>query len=381
MIPAVGYSVAVLALLFGVVAQRRGWWLPARVAYGVAGPVAGLTTGHTIDGTWLSLWTLLPLAFTVLVWWLGRAQTAWMGRLGTVVHGDPGFGVVPAGATAVPHDDTRGEITTGVVFDRQGHRVSAAQFVAHRSERPGVPEGGRLDEAITLVDATYSMVQLRTPAVPAVVVAPTAAEAAPFEDAAATRNRFGAVRPAGPLEPVTGAVALGERFTVHAANPDAARLLLTPAVQQHIADDPWFRTHPVALADGALWTTTAGRLTESATLIDARHLARLAAVLPWPDEDFATLAATADTSTRTWFAGHPRLTHTINDRRLAAGKPPLSTSALATRTLTYLAITALLAGVVSVSATAAIAAAATGAAALWTYLRTTLLPKKRPKPQ
>ncbi|WP_156753279.1 hypothetical protein [Actinokineospora pegani] len=378
MIPAVGYTVAVLALLFGVAAQRRGWWLPARVAYGVAGPVGGLTTGYTLDGTWLSLWDLLPLAFTALVWWLGRSQTAWMGRLGTVVPGDPGFGVLPAGNAAVAHDDNRGEITTGVVFDRQGHRASAVQFAAHRRERPGVAEGGRLDEAITLLDATYSMVQLRAPSVPAVVIAPAPADAAPSETAAATRNRFGAVRPAGPLEPVTGAVTLGDRFTVHAAHPDTARLLLTPAVQHHIANDPWFRTHPVALADGALWTTSAGRLTESATLINARHLACLAAVIPWPDKDFTTLATAADTSTRTWFAGHPRLTHAINDRRLAAGKPPLSTSALTTRTLSWLAITALLAGVVSVSATAAITAVITGAGVLWAYLRATVLPKKRP---
>ncbi|OLR94355.1 hypothetical protein [Actinokineospora bangkokensis] len=381
---ALGGAVAVAALLLGVLAQNRGWRLASAVAYGIAGGVGALTTGYavsggTFDGGWYQVWTLLPLAFTVLVWWLGHRQAGWMRRLGVVLDEGtaPSFGVLPGPVAAVAHDDPAGRFTTAVEFTAQGHRVLAAQYTSHTSDRPGVRPGGRLDQAITLVDATCALVQVRVPRVPAVVLTPVPGHHNPAEDARTTRNLVGAVRPDAVLHPVEGAITLADRFEVHAEDPDAARLLLTPRVQEAIAGDPWCRVRPLALAHGALWTTEAGHLTETAALDGSRHLARLAAVVPWDDADYAATAAAADTSAAAWYGGRRRLLARVNDRRLAADRPPLSAGSLARRLLVLTAVDALCLGAATQGAQQAFAGVLVAALATLVVVRWTFFPKRQ----
>jgi hypothetical protein len=319
-----GYTLAVAALVLGVAVYRRpGWRLVSRVAYGFAGSVAAFATACTLsrgtfDGRLLSFWELIPVAFTALVWWRGYRQATWMRRLG------------------VPYRDS------GVEFEVQGHRVQATQFTAHAPDRPGLRRGGKLDQALTMADSTYNLVQLRTPVVPAMVISPLVGEN-PFEEARITRNRFADVLPDGPLRTVDGPAG----FAVRSTDPEVARGLLTPEVQRLIADDPWCRVRTIVFDGGALLTAESGQLTESVALGNSRHLAMIAAGVAW-DGPFAEIARAADTSSARWFGGRQRLMTAINDRRLAANRPPLSPGSIIARLVTVLGLGVLF-GIVAVT--------------------------------
>lgn len=290
-----GYAVTLAALLVGVAVQNRpGRRLVSRVSFGLAGSLGSFATAcalsrGTFDGRLFSAWELIPIAFTVLVWWRGYRQGTWMRRLagqtGVCYRGDglPSFGLLS-------------RFDSGVEFDVQGHRVLGVQFTAHEPDRPGLRPEGRLNQALTMVDSTYNLVQLRTPVVPAVVVSPRPSEQNPFEDTKITRNRFADVLPDSLLRTVEVEAGFAERFEVCAADPDAARVLLTPEVQRLIMDDPWCRVRTIVFDRGALVTAESGQLTESVALGNARHLARIAAAVPWSESQLAEVARAAATS-------------------------------------------------------------------------------------
>ena len=203
----------------------------------------------------------------------------------------PSFGVLPSNRVAVTHLDPRGEFETGVEFDLHGHRAFAVQYISHRTSR-GLRTNGLLNRALTRIDATYNLVQLRTPVVPAMVIAPVGVSTNPAAEFRTTRNRAGELRLADLLAEVDWLDDLIGHFTVRAADPDAARELLTPEAQRAILGDPWCQVRTITFEHGAIWTVQSGWLKEPAALDNARHLARIADAIPAEAWDYPSAGTT-----------------------------------------------------------------------------------------
>jgi hypothetical protein len=200
-----------------------------------------------------------------------------------------------------------------------------------------------LAKVAQMVDGTYTMVQLRTPVVPSMMIRPNTAafepeRFTPVEDARITRNTFGALRPDAVLRECD---TVDRAFTVTAADPSFARDTLTDEVVALLTSVPWFRVREIALHNGSLYATESGSLTEERMSTGARNLARLAALMPWEDDEFRVKAIYADTTG----GGDTSLRAKVNRRRDEAGRQPVSALSLLVRTT--MALVLLLAGLSS----------------------------------
>ncbi len=270
------------------------------------------------------LWFAVPLVIVVLVAWRGYRQATWINRLGG--SGTATFGVLPRHGIAVGHEDA-GPVSALVEFDHHGHRVLGAEFSLGRPEGLGEPV-----RTADLIDGTYSLIQVRTPVVPSLVITPNTGafepeRFTPFEDARITRNTIGAPKPDALLRRVETGTDFDRRFTITTSDPEFARTFLSPAVLDLLTRDVWFRVREIALHDGSLWATEAGTLTEQRTFTGARRLALLAAAAGWRDEAFGAEGI-----------GGAGLSGPLNRRREAADRQPLSVLSLVTRSVIALAL-------------------------------------------
>lgn len=322
-------------------------------------------TWGTFSGPAAWLWAIFPLAVALFVWWRRYRRGEWTdrvaGRDGRVFSRDnpgrPSFGVLPGGGLAVDADDERAGFEAAVEFDHAGHRVLGVEYIyGHQAQAPA-QQGGKFVEAVDLAGNTISMVQLRTPAVPALVVAPRTTaeqhenfgpleptEIRPFQDARLTRNVVGALTPDTKLRKTTlDDAAFTRRFSVRAADAEHAARVLTPEVRQLLVSDPWFHVREVVFHHGALWTTRFGAMSERELREDAGALSRLAAAAPsdvWrgaggPEtERFLAQLAAAEGQPAAASGGLSR----FNARRRAAGRAPLGIASFAVRALCVLAL-------------------------------------------
>lgn len=327
----------------------------AAVAYGLAGIAFSETTLFWLStGTGSAvpdlLWFAFPLLITILVAWRGYRQRTWIRRVGGNTM--PTFGVFPVGGLAVGYDAAdREAVAATAEFDHFGHRLLGVQYTLG-----GPPEKEKgfqeLAKVAQLVDGTYTMVELRTPVVPSLVIRPNTAafepeRFTPLENARITRNTFGILRPDAllrELDPVDRA------FTVTAADPEFARSVLTDDIVALLTTDPWFRVRQIAFHNGSLYSTESGSLTEERMYHGARQLARLAALVPWEDAEFRAQAVAADTTD----GDDTSLRGKVNRRRDKAGRQPVSALSLFVRTTMTLVF--LLAGLsLAVNSTAVLA--------------------------
>src|SRR5882757_8668329 len=151
----------------------------------------------------------------------------------------PSFGVLPHHGRAVGHESEVDGIREMVEVDHQEHRVLGIEY----------------SSGTDVVGDTCSLVQLRTPVVPTLVLTarPGALEPerfTPLEDAKLARNTLGAPKPDVALQKVEPGVDLYRRFAVTTTDPDFAAAVLTEPVRELLTTDPWFRVHEVAFHHG-----------------------------------------------------------------------------------------------------------------------------------
>lgn len=358
-----------------------------------AGLVATATTLYwltlgTFSGPFMVVWAVFPVAAAVWLWTRKHRQADWMdrvaGRSGTVFgeqnRGRPSFGVLPGGGLAVDNEDPRGDYDTAVEADLRGHRVLGIQYTLgqggqrHRPELwSGQPEHrpGQLEQTVNAVGNTFNMVQLRTPHVPSLRIEPRsgderlraygaleAGKIRPFEEARFTRNVFGGLTPEGDQQPFDADDdSFFKYFSVRTSDADFARSVLTAEVRDMVANEPWFRVREVVFHNGALWTNEFGELTEHGLLANARQLARLSAVVPaaaWSHraaggvgdrgevQRFLAAAGSLEATEKAW-SGIGGMTDSVNERRTAADRQPLSMRSILVRVVLVLAFS--LAGV------------------------------------
>ncbi|MEV6907896.1 hypothetical protein [Amycolatopsis sp. NPDC051071] len=327
---AAGYAVGAGLLFLG---NRFDGRRPkaAAVCYSVAGVAFSETSLYWLSaGTGVAqwLWFAVPLVIVALVAWRGYRQTTWIKRLGG--SGTASFGVLPRHGIAVSHSE-EDSVAALVELDHNGHRLLGAEYSL-------TPPGGLGEPVRTadLIDGTYSLVQLRTPVVPSLVITPNVGafepeRFTPFEDARITRNTIGAPKPDALLQRFETGTDFDRRFTVTTSDPEFARTFLSPAVRDLLTRDVWFRVREVALHGGSLWVTEAGALTEQRMFTGARRLALLAAAADWRDEAFDAVAKAADT-------GGAGQGGSLDRRREAADRQPLSMFSLVARSVIALAL-------------------------------------------
>lgn len=348
----------------GRLALRRG--LPwAAGALASATSLYWLTWG-TFSGPAAWLWAIFPLAVALFVGWRryrrGELTDRVAGRDGRVFSRDnpgrPSFGVLSGGGFAVAADDDRAGFEAAVEFDHGGLRVLGVEYTFGREAQAPSAQGGKFVQAVDMAGNTFSMVQLRTPAVPALVIAPRTTaeqhedfgpleptEIRPFQDARLTRNVVGALTPETMLRKTTlEDAAFTRRFSVRAADAAHAARVLTPEVRHLLVSDPWFHVREVVFHQGALWTTSFGAMSERELREDADNLTRLAAAVPadvWrssgePEtERFLAQLAAAESQPA---ASATDVLSRFNARRRAAGRAPLGIASFALRALCVLAL-------------------------------------------
>lgn len=209
-----------------------------------------------------------------------------------------------------------------VEFDHRGHRLLGVEY-------------GDIEK--------YSMVQLRSPSVPTLVITPRLGafepeRFTPIEDARITRNTVGAPKPDAELLPFEAGPEFDRRFTVTTSDEEFARAVLTDEVRALLMGEPWFRVREVVFHDGALWTVEAGRLTDGRVFDNSRQLARLAAAVPaelWG----ADFASGVDTSEEGWHGRRKGgVRAALNRRREARDRQPLSALSLTVRVVVALVL-------------------------------------------
>lgn len=358
-----------------------------------AGLVATATTLYwltlgTFSGPFMVTWSVFPVAGALWLWSRKHRQAEWMDRVagrggaafGEQNRGQPSFGVLPGGGLAVDNEDPRGDYDTAVEADLRGHRILGVQYTLgqggqrHRPElsprQPG-HRPGQFEQTVDAAGNTFNVVQLRTPQVPTLSIEPRsgderlrtygaldAGKIRPFEEARFTRNVVGGLSPEGDLQPFDADDAsFVKHFSVRTGDADFARSVLTAEVRDLIANDPWFRVRQVVFHNGALWTNEFGQLTEHGLLTSARQLARLSAVVPavtWSHRAaagtgdrgdvprFLATAGSLEATEKTW-SGVGGMTDSVNERRTAADRQPLSRRSILVRVVLVLAFS--LAGV------------------------------------
>lgn len=336
-----------------------------------AGALASVTslywlTWGTFSGPAAWLWAIFPLAVAAFVWWRRYRRGEWTdrvaGRDGRVFSrgnpGRPSFGVLPSGGLAVDAEDERAGFEAAVEFDHAGQRVLGVEYTLGQRAQAPTQQGGKFVEAVDMAGNTFSLVQLRTPAAPTLVVAPRTtaeqqenhgplelSEIRPFQDARLTRNVVGALTPDTRLLKATlDDDAFSRRFSVRAADPEQVARVLTPEIRQLLVSDPWFHVREVVFHHGALWTTRYGAMSERELREDADNLSRLAAAVPsdvWrstgdaeTERFLAQLAAAEAQPAAAASGGLGR----FNARRRAAGRAPMGIASFAVRAVCVLAL-------------------------------------------
>lgn len=246
----------------------------------------------------------------------------------------PSFGVLPHGRTADDDGPVEG-LRDVVEFDHLGHRVLGIEY----------------SSGTDVVGDTCTVVQLRTPVVPTLVLTARPGALAPerftpLEDAKLTKNTFSSPSPTVQMQKVEPGVDLYQRFTVNTTDPEFATAVLTGPARELLITDPWFRVREVVFHEGSLWTGQSGRLSGDVLYTNACHLARLAAAVPpeaWRvseghTEPFLEVLRTADTSDRAWDRGRRNVVGRLNRRRRAADRQPVTGRSLVIRTVFALAL-------------------------------------------
>jgi len=247
----------------------------------------------------------------------------WVSRLGGTE--GPTFGVLPRRGIAVGHDSPDTDTVTATVeFDHNGHRLLGVEYP---------------------VEGPYALVQLRTPLVPSLVITPNVGafepeRFTPLEDTQITRNTIGALKPDAVLRRFETGTDFDRQFTVTTTDPDFASAVLSPEIRALFTGDTWFRVREVAFHGGSLWATEKGRLTEARLFTNGRRLALLAAAVTqhWRDDIFSSLARRADTSETSWRGTRRGVLGSLNGRREAVSRQPLSTLSLLVRSVVALAL-------------------------------------------
>ncbi|QWF79685.1 hypothetical protein [Amycolatopsis sp. CA-230715] len=377
-----GYAVAVVLVYLAQWLERRTGMTgrgrtPSLVLYSLAAAAASETTQWWLDwGTSSSipstLWWAVPAIVAVLVWLFAWRQRTWMAKVvadnhGSYFSGDepekPSFGILYHRGRPVDSADPAAGFRAALEFDLRGYRISGVQY----RTSDGIPrddrDPGSAAKAADAVDSTYSLVQLRTPHVPTLLVqARSTAEQQekfgglepgefhPFEDMRITRNAIGAPLPDVALEDFElDDNAFTKRFSLRTNDSAFARAALDEKTRALLLDRPWFRVREVAFHHGSLWTAQSGPLTEDKLFDNAAHLAELATTVPsgaWRTgsgnheftEQFVALRDTAP-ETAAPVSGNS-LTAPVNARRRAASRQPLSAVSLAVRTLFVVALAA-----------------------------------------
>ncbi|RZQ64166.1 hypothetical protein [Amycolatopsis suaedae] len=337
-----GYAAGLVLLLVGNKLDGRR---PsgAAVCYALAGITLSetslywLSTGTGSDVPTL-IWLAFPLVITAWAAWRGYRQKTWMRRLGGSA--EPSFGVVPSNGLAVAHDSGAPDsVTAAIEFDHHGHRLLGLEYTLGPRGEPGFPDVAKVAE---MVDGTYSMVQLRTPAVPSLVLTPNVGafepeRFTPLEDARITRNTFGAPKPDALLRRFETGTGFDRRFTVTTSDPEFAAGVLTEEVRE-LLRDPWFRVREVVFHGGSLYAVESGSLTEERMFANSLRLVRLAAAVPgelWGETFRPESEAEWLGRGRGAFAS---IRGPLNRRREAADRQPLTAMSLAFRSLVALAL-------------------------------------------
>lgn len=372
-----GYALAVGCLALGVrwnnqaaAYQDRRRRTLAGVAYSAAGLAASAATYYWFSQAWnpvvvAVIFSGVPLLLGWWIWWRGFAQTRWMDRLAARGRAQyfsgrlpdrPTFGLLPGAGRARSPDDWGVGFEAAISLRTQGVDVLGVQYLHLQPPADQVePWRGTLAK-ISDLDGTFSLVQVRTPEIPALIIRPRtgrerqeaygkdAGSINPMDDARYTRNMIGAIRPTAATEPVEFSGEFGKWFEVRAADPELAQAALTPQVRRALLADPWFRLGDVMFSDGVVWTTRFGRLTEARLFDASRRLTALAALMPiWPDSSFAATVQSADTSVDSWGSDTERrrrrsLVDKINERRTIALRTPVSGPSLLMRLVLVLAL-------------------------------------------
>ncbi|WP_051165965.1 hypothetical protein [Amycolatopsis orientalis] len=316
-------------------------WTAGRVEGGgtATSALSNIATGLVFFGTtmvWfavsmnvhapLAVWIALPAAFVVLVAWQSWRQRDSLRRLG--VTNDTTFGVLPKRGRTVPFEQQDSLSLRRVLeLEHHGHRLLGVEYPLSEP-----------NSAADRIGGIYSMIELRIPASPVLVITPRVGAfepdyATPFEDARITRIQVGTPKPRAELEKVPADPEFDRRFEVTTEDPEFAAKVLTPEVRELILNDLWFRAHEVVFDGDALWTAEADGLNEDRLLGNARHLAIFAAAVApnlWPSTEFSR----AGTAYDQWF-GEKRgfVRNRVNRYREAMDRQPLSPTTVVTRCL------------------------------------------------
>ncbi|WP_275293167.1 hypothetical protein [Amycolatopsis sp. La24] len=295
-----------------------------------------LTAGTESSGPAIG-WVCIPIAMAGFAAWRVLRQRFWIRRLGAVE--EPTFGVLPRqGRTVAITEPDRPRTRRTAEFDHQGHQLLGVEYSS------GAPDGV-LDSVANQVDGIYTLVEMRVPAGPTLVISPRTKafepeHFTPLEDAKITRNQAGSPKPGEELAAFELDPDFDRRFSVTTSDPEFARQVLTGEVREMIMTDLWFRVHEVVFDRDSMWTAEAGGLTEERMLGNGRRLAMLAAVLSpslWNSAEaaeFRRVTARAETSYDAWYGKRAGLIRTkLNRRREALDRQPVTSTSLAMRSL------------------------------------------------
>lgn len=344
-------------IVLGFLASFVLLWIAGRTEGGgtVTSAISNIACGLVFLGTtltWftvsmevrapLAVWIALPVAFVAFVLWQSWRQRDSLRRLG--VTNEASFGVLPKRGRTVAFDQQDSLSLRRVLeLEHQGHRLLGVEYPL--SEPDTVT-----DRATDRVGGIYSMIELRIPASPALLITPRVGAfepdySTPFEDARITRIQVGTPKPPGKpqeflaeeLQRFAVDPEFDRRFEVTTEDPEFAAKVLTPEVRELILNDLWFRVHEVVFDRDALWTAEADGLNEDRLLGNARHLAIFAAAVTpnlWRDTEFSRVTARAETGYDLWF-GQRRgfVRNRVNRYRESMDRQPLAPTTVLTRSL------------------------------------------------
>ncbi|MGW4397538.1 hypothetical protein ACWEHA_19825 [Amycolatopsis nivea] len=348
-------------IVLGYLASFVLLWIAGRTEGGgtVTSAISNIACGLVFLGTtltWftvsmdvrapLAVWIALPVVFVAFVLWQSWRQRDSLRRLGTT--NEATFGVLPKRGRTVAFDQQDSLSLRRVLeLEHQGHRLLGVEY-------PLTEPDSVTDRVTDRIGGIYSMIELRIPASPALLITPKVGAfepdyTTPFEDARITRIQVGTPKPspkpsaqpreflADELRKVPVDPEFDRRFEVATEDPEFAAKVLTPEVRELILGDLWFRVHEVVFDRDALWTAEADGLNEDRLLGNARHLAIFAAAVAptlWRDTEFSRVTARSETGYDLWF-GQRRgfVRNRVNRYRESMDRQPLAPTTVLTRSL------------------------------------------------